>query len=96
MESTLAHVFENNHLFVIRRRFSFEDRDLGLEKEKQISGNEDEDRLDQLAKELTKAKKRLTVIIDTIHDQRNILLAVAAKTGVDIRDEDVSSSDANH
>ena len=81
-------------LFAIRRRFSFEDGD--LDKEEQISGNEDEYKLDQLAKERAKAKKRLKVIIDTIHDQRNILLAVAAKTGVDMRDQQVNSSDANH
>ena len=84
----------NQLLFAIRRGVSFEDGD--LDKEEQISGNEDEYKLDQLAKELAKAKKRLKVIIDTIHDQRNILLAVAAKTGVDMRDEDISSSDANH
>lgn len=85
---------ERRTLSAIHRKFSFEDED--LVNEEQMSGNEDEKKLDQLAKELAKAKKRLKVIIDTIQDQRNILLAVAAKTGVDMRDEDVTSSDGNH
>jgi len=80
--------------FAIRRQFSFEDRD--LDKEERISTNEDGDRLDQLAKELAKAKNRLKEIIDTMHDQRNILLAVASKSDVDIGEEDITSNDGHH
>lgn len=79
--------------FAIRRKFSFEDSD--LDKEEQISLNEDGDRLDQLAKELAKAKNRLKVIIDTMHDQRNILLAVAAKRDVDIGEENSTSNNGH-
>ena len=49
-----------------------------------------------LTKELLKAKKRQMLIIDKIRDQRNILLAVAAKAGVDTREEDDTSRDVSY
>ena len=72
--------------FIIRRKFYFEDGDLGSEEQR--AEIEDERRLKVLTKEMAKAKKRQLFIIDAIHDQRNILLAVAAKAGVDTREED--------
>lgn len=52
-----------------------------------------------LTKELAKAKQRQTSIIDTMHDQMNILLDVAAKVGVEMRysgDVHDVPRDANH
>lgn len=58
--------------------------------------NEEEQRLEVLAKELAKAKKRQLSMIDAIHDQRSLLLAVATKIGVDTREEGGSSHNINH
>lgn len=80
--------------FIFRRKFSIEDGD--LDNEEQGAGNEDERRLEMLTKELAKAKKRQMSIIDAIHEQRNILLALATKAGVDTREEDTISSNVNH
>lgn len=85
---------ERQFHFIIRRKFSLEDGDLG--NEEQGDGNEDKRRLEVLSKELVKAKKRQMSIIDAIHDQRNILLALAAKAGVDTHEEDAISSNVNH
>lgn len=52
-----------------------------------------------LTKELAKAKQRQTSIVDTMHDQMNILLDVAAKVGVETRysgDVHDVPRDANH
>lgn len=79
------------------RKFTFEDTDLGHEDHR--SENEDEQRLAMLTKELAKAKQRQTSIIDTMHDQMNILLDVAAKVGVETRysgDVHDVPRDANH
>ena len=67
------------------REFAFDDQDLA--NEDYTTENEDEQRLEMLAKELAKATKRQLSIIDTIQDQRNLLLAVAAKAGVDTREQ---------
>jgi len=45
-----------------------------------------------LTKELAKAKQRQTSIIDTMHDQMNILLAVAARVGVDTRYDNIDKA----
>ncbi|KAJ7385774.1 hypothetical protein OS493_013808 [Desmophyllum pertusum] len=76
------------------QKYYFEDVD--LDNEEQRAGYEDEQRLEVLTKELLKAKKRQMLIIDKIRDQRNILLAVAAKAGVDTREEDDTSRDVSY
>ncbi|KAL9969346.1 hypothetical protein ACROYT_G021550 [Oculina patagonica] len=76
------------------QKFSIEDGDLG--NDEQGAGNEDERRLEMLTKELAKAKKRQMSIIDAIHEQRNILLDLATKAGVDTREENAISSNVKH
>jgi len=72
------------------QKYTFEDKDLGDEDHR--PENEDEQRLDMLTKELAKAKQRQTSIIDTMHDQMNILLAVAARVGVDTRYDNIDKA----
>ena len=71
--------------FSIRRKFTFDDEDLSGEEPK--TEPEEERRLEALTKELAKVAKRQMSIIGTIHDQRNILLALATKAGVDTHEE---------
>lgn len=54
-----------------------------MDQDSQRSVQEDDEKLDILTKELVKAKQRQTSIIETMHDHRNLLLAVAARVGVD-------------
>lgn len=74
----------------MRRKFTFDDKDLSDEDPKTELG--EQQRLEVLTKELAKVTKRQMSIIDTIHDQRNILLALATKAGVDTHEEDARSS----
>ncbi len=71
------------------RKFTFDDKDLSNEDHE--TEQEEKQTLEMLTKELAKVAKRQMSIIDTIDDQRNILLAVAAKAGVDTREEDARS-----
>ena len=68
------------------RKFTFDDKDLSDEDPK--TALEEEQRLEALTKQLTKVAKRQMSIIGTIHDQRNILQALATKAGVDVHEED--------
>lgn len=70
----------------MRRKFTFDDKDLSDEDPK--TELEEEQKLEVLTKELAQVTKRQMSIIGTIHDQRNILLALAAKAGVDAHEED--------
>ena len=72
------------------RKFAFDNKDLSSDDYDAEQG--EEQRLEVLTKELAKVAKRQMSIIDTMDDQRNILLAVAAKAGVDTREEDTRSS----
>ena len=65
----------------MRRKFTFDDKDLSDEDRK--TDIAEEQRLEALSKELAKVTQRQMSIIGTIHDQRNILLALATKAGVD-------------
>ena len=76
----------NKGIFNLRRKFSFDDKDLSDEDPK--SELEEEQRLETLTKELAKVARRQTSIIGTIQDQRNILLALATKAGVDAHERD--------
>lgn len=76
----------NKSIFNLRRKFSFDDKDLSDEDPK--TELEEEQRLETLTKELAKVAKRQTSIIGTIQDQRNILLALATKAGVDAQERD--------
>ena len=70
----------NKGIFYLRRKFYFDDKDLSDEDPK--TELEEEQKLEALTKELAKVAKRQASIIGTIHDQRNILLALATKAGV--------------
>lgn len=70
----------------MRRKFTFDDKDLSDEDPK--TELEEEQKLEVLTKELAQVAKRQMSIIGTIHEQRNILLALAAKAGVDAHEED--------
>lgn len=67
---------------MLLRKFTFKDKDL-IDEDSQRSVQEDDEKLDILTKELVKAKQRQTSIIETMQDHRSILLAVAARVGVD-------------
>ena len=73
-------------IFYLRRKFTFDDNDLSDEDPK--TELDEEQRLEALTKELVKVAKRQTSIIGAIHDQRNILLALATKSGVDAHKQD--------
>ena len=70
----------------MRRKFTFDDNDLSDEDPK--TELDEEQGLEALTKELAKVAKRQTSIIGAIHDQRNILMALATKAGVDAHKED--------
>lgn len=82
----LALTLRNKGIFYTRRKFTFDDNDLSDENPKSEIG--EEQRLEALSKELAKVTRRQMSIIGTIHDQRNILLALATKAGVDAHEED--------
>ena len=67
---------------MLLRKFTFKDKDL-IDEDSQRSVQEDDEKLDILTKELVKAKQRQTSIIETMQDHSSILLAVAARVGVD-------------
>ena len=71
--------------YFIVRKYSFEDEDLS--NEERTVENEDEQRLEALAKELMRAKRRQLSIIDAIQDQRSVLSALAVKIGLDTCEE---------
>ena len=71
--------------YFIVRKHSFEDEDLS--NEERTAENEDEQRLEALAKELMRAKRRQLSIIDAIQDQRSVLSALAVKIGLDTCEE---------
>ena len=48
----------------------------------------EEQKLEILTKELAKTTQRQLSIIGTIQDQRNLLLALASKAGVETREQD--------
>ena len=57
--------------------------------------NEDEDRLEDLTKEIMKVKQRQASMMDAMHDQMNVLLAVAARVGVDTYHDDDDDTSRN-
>lgn len=86
VETTAFHLLYVIKAFSLRRKFTFDDKDLGDEDSK--TELEEKQRLEALTKELAKLAKRQMSIISTIHGQRNILLALAAKAGVDTHEDD--------
>lgn len=86
VETTAFHLLYVIKAFSVRRKFTFDDKDLSDEDSK--TELEEKQRLEALAKELAKLAKRQMSIISTIHGQRNILLALAAKAGVDTHEDD--------
>lgn len=71
--------------YFIVRKYSFEDEDFS--NEERTAENEDEQRLEALAKELMRAKRRQLSIIDAIQDQRSVLSGLAVKIGLDTCEE---------
>ena len=82
-------------IFLLRnRKYAFEDKDLDDEDIKSEI-NEDEERLEVLTKEMMKTKQRQASIMDAMHEQMNILLAVAARVGVDTQHDDAEDASRN-
>ena len=76
------------------RKYAFEDKDLDDEDIKSEI-KEDEERLEVLTKEMMKTKQRQASIMDAMHEQMNILLAVAARVGVDTQHDDAEDASRN-
>ena len=82
-------------IFLLRnRKYAFEDKDLEDEDIKSEI-KEDEERLEVLTKEMMKTKQRQASIMDAMHEQMNILLAVAARVGVDTQHDDAEDASRN-
>ena len=76
------------------RKYAFEDKDLDDE-DIRSEINEDEERLEVLTKEIMKTKQLQASIMDAMHEQMNILLAVAARVGVDTQHDDAEDASRN-
>lgn len=64
------------------------DQDLDEDEDYMTADQVEEQKLEILTKELAKTTQRQLSIIGTIQDQRNLLLALAAKAGVETREQD--------
>lgn len=67
------------------------DQDLDEDEDYMTADQVEEQRLEILTKELAKTTQRQLSIMGTIQDQRNLLLALAAKAGIDTREQDTRS-----
>ena len=76
-------------LLLIFREYTFVvDQDLDEDEDYMTADQVEEQKLEILTKELAKTTQRQLSIIGTIQDQRNLLLAYAAKAGVETREQD--------
>lgn len=76
-------------LLLIFREYTFVvDQDLDEDEDYMTADQVEEQKLEILTKELAKITQRQLSIIGTIQDQRNLLLALAAKAGVETREQD--------
>ena len=83
-------------IFLLRnRKYAFKDKDLDDQEDIKSEINEDEERLEVLTKEMMKTKQRQASIRDAMHEQMNILLAVAARVGVDTQHDDAEDASRN-
>lgn len=75
--------------FTFCREYTFVvDQDLDEDEDYMTADQVEEQKLEILTKELAKTTQRQLSIIGTIQDQRNLLLALAAKAGVETREQD--------
>lgn len=79
------------YIFSWNRDYTFEDVDIS-QKDINQEKEDEQRRLEELSKELTKAKQRQASIMKTMHDQGDLLLAIAARVGVDIPQDDAENA----